>query len=98
MSFNPYNSQRYLNTINRLPTSRQLPPKSGMSFADLQRYRAIRQEVEEANRRQYWEDQYGFLHSSARRAMEAGLWQESVKGLSDCTHGFWDDVGGGYND
>lgn len=92
---NPYDYQRYLDLM-RPPIG--LPPRAGMSHGDIERYRLIRQEAEEAMWRdrhiQEYYDSCGGIHTDLRRAWQAESFIEGIKGLSDCRRGsYYQDPG-----
>lgn len=88
MSFNPYNYQRYTD-IGQPQLA--LPPKAGMSFEEIQEYRRIRRDADEAMRRdremQEYYTQQGSIARSQRGACQIRAFEEGLVGRSDCGGG-----------
>jgi len=93
--FNPYNYNRYLNLPRPAPEytgSRTLPPKSGMSFAQLDSYRRIMHDRDEDVRRQIiYNEANGSIYSNRSTAWEGAANNEDIMGRPDCRHGTYYD-------
>lgn len=86
--FNPYNYNQYFNLPKPAPEydpSRILPPRAGMSSAELEHLRELKRRAEEEGRRQIaWNTRDGTMYPSLRRAIDDAGNIEIRFGLPDC--------------
>ena len=83
MGLNPYNYQRYLE-IGTSHSAPLLPPRTGMSHSQIDEYGRMQQQIEETNRRRYYEDSQGFLHGNWRDTVHANAGNELSLGRQPC--------------
>lgn len=86
--YNPYDYNRYFNLPKPAPEydpSHILTPRAGMSFAELENYRRIRREAEEAMRGQImWNTRSGTIYPDLRSAWNGAAIDEDRIGQPDC--------------